>query len=179
MAIIMIKTNNEYPEALFKLAYEEKCTKEVSDSLELVADLLDENPQLIDLLASPAIPMTKRLEVIQKAFGDVHKYVLYFLKILCRNSLVPTFFDCVDEYHDLLEKASNFSTAIVTSAAPLTSKEQSKLVGKLADICGHTVVIKTHVDSSIIGGIIIEIDGKVIDTSIKSRLKEVKEVMGK
>lgn len=170
--------NKEYPEALFKLAYEEKCTREVSDSLEIAADAFEENPTLIDLLSSPAIPVTKRLEVIQKAFGNLHKYVLYFLKILCQNSLIPTFFDCVEEYHDLLEKASNFSTAVVTSAVELTSKEQTALIKKLSDICGHTVVVEQRIDSRILGGIIIEVDGKVIDTSIKSRLKEVKEVIG-
>lgn len=175
----MNSVNKEYPEALFKLAYEEKCTKQVWESLETAAKAFEENPAFMDLLSSPAIPMTDRLEVIQKAFGDLHKYVLYFLKILCKNALISTFFHCVEEYDALLEKAGNFSTAVVTSAVELTSKEQTDLAVKLSKICGHTVVVEQRIDSTILGGIIIEVDGKIIDTSIKSRLKEVKEVIGR
>ena len=69
--------------------------------------------------------------------------------------------------------------ATITSAIELTDTEKQKIVSKLEQSYKKEVVAKYFVDSSIIGGIIIDIDGKIIDASIKGRLYDIKEVIDK
>ena len=66
---------------------------------------------------------------------------------------------------------------MVTSAVPLTAEEQEKLQAKLNAMAKGTAVIEYRLDSSLIGGLVVELDGKVMDGSLRHRLSEVKEVM--
>ena len=70
-------------------------------------------------------------------------------------------------------------TAKVTSATELTEEEKNALYEKLKKMSQKEIVIDYHLDKDILGGMIIEMDGKVIDASVKSRLKEVKDVISR
>ena len=69
--------------------------------------------------------------------------------------------------------------AKVKSAAPLTEEEMETLTKKLEKICGHRVRLDLSVEKEILGGFIVELDDKVIDARVHSRLREVKDVIRK
>ena len=83
----------------------------------------------------------------------------------------------VTEYKALLNAWSHVFEARVTCAAELTSQEQAQLKAKLETIYGGTVRMAYTVDPSLLGGLIVEIDGKIMDGSLRRRLRDVKEVM--
>ena len=87
----MMQTEREYAEALFSLAAEENSVAEYLDALLTVKELVAENPDYIELLASPAIPMSERLAAIDEAFdGRMPEYVVSFIRLLCENGRIRT-----------------------------------------------------------------------------------------
>ena len=172
----MTETSKEYAVALFSLAVEEQFEKTVSDGLKTVSRVLRETPEYLDFLASPNIPIQERIGAIDKAFSDgVHEYVVSFLKILCEKNNVRYIHKIIEDYEDLYHATDGISTAKVISAVPLKKAEKEKLKEKLEKFCGHTVIMECSTNSAILGGVIVHIDGKVLDGSIRRRLHDIKE----
>lgn len=74
------------------------------------------------------------------------------------------------EFEQLVLDDQNTSVAEVTSALDLTPEECSELQQKLSKLTGRKVILRMQVDPSIVGGLIIKVDGKVLDASLKHRL---------
>lgn len=176
----MTETSKEYGEALFALACEEGCREEYGEALQTVSACFAENPAYAELLSSPGIPMRERLDAIGQAFsGALPEHVVSFLQLLCEKGHIGCLSACVAEYNRLLSASRGISHARVTSAVALTPTEQKKLQAKLEGMCGHTVVAEYKIDPSLLGGVVIESDGKILDGSLRRRLHEVKDVMNK
>ena len=105
------------------------------------------------------------------------EHIVSFISLLCERGRIHEFSECVKEYKELCDASKRISTAIVTSSVELTEAEKEKLVKKLEKMSGRTVIADCRIDKSLIGGLIIEMDGTVLDGSVRSRLKEVKEVI--
>lgn len=176
----MTKTCKEYSEALFALALEEDMAQQFSTALKSVCEVFNNDPEYIDFLACYSIPVAERTQALESAFsGTLPVHVLSFLQILCEHGEIKSFFDCVDIYEALYSQHRKLSTAVVVSAKPLDDSQKQALVKKLEKLCGTAVRLECKTDESVLGGLIIEVDGKVIDGSLKRRLYEVKEVIDK
>ena len=176
----MTETIKEYAEALFLLAEENKRIAEYSESLAEIGSLLAENPEYVDFLSSPALPLSERLAAIDEAFADsLPEYVLSFVKLLCEHGGIGGYAGCLKEYKQLYEQWKHVSTAYVTSAVELSEEEKSRLQEKLEKSSGNAVKLECAVDPSLMAGIVVSMDGKVMDGSLKRRLRGVKEVMDK
>jgi len=174
----MSDQSKAYAEALFALAAETGEEKACLEGLELVSETLAETPAYRELLASPAIPREERDGALEQAFAaHTPVQVLSFVGLLCAHGLVRQFDDCVAEYRRLYEASIALTTARVVSAVPLTEAQQDTLRAKLEKMSGHTVRLVCTVDESLLGGVTVQLDGKVLDGSLRHRLHEVKEVM--
>ncbi len=176
----MTQMNKEYGTALFMLAKELGKESEYAVALECVEEVFASNPEYIDFLASPGIAMGERLDALSRAFGDaIPCDVLSFVKLLCERGRIRSVKGCIEEYKKLLDAQNNVSVAYVKSAVELTDEEKARLKDKLEIQSGHSVIMECTVDESLMGGIVVEIDGRIIDGSLKSRLYEVKDVISK
>lgn len=176
----MTDIGREYGAALFMLAAEEEKTSEYFDALSAVRTAFEREKEYLDFLASPNIPVNERIKALEDAFGTfLPEHVLSFLQLLCEKGHARSFFACVDEYKKLLDASMQVSTATVVSAVALTETEKKKIKQSLREISGHSVTLECSVDEKLLGGLVITMDGKVMDTSLKTRLAEVKDVMSK
>lgn len=176
----MAEMSKEYGTALFALAKECAAEAEYKAALETVSSVFRENPQYIDFLASPSIPKNKRTEAIEQAFGDqAPEHIVSFLQILCEKGHIRIFSSCVSEYNALYEASQKITVAKVVSAVPLTEKEKNSLKQKLEKMSGYSVQLECSTDNSLMGGLVVEMDGKVIDGTLRYRLLEVKDVMSR
>ena len=173
----MVQTEREYAEALFSVALEENSAEEYLEALLTLRKVIGENPEYIEFLASPAIPMSERAVAIDEAFGSMPEYVVSFIKLLCENSKARNLFGCINEYERLCSVFSNKANAVVYSAVELNDAQKKALAEKLLKLTEKTVEVSYIIDESLIGGIKIEVDGKTIDGSVKNRLSEMKDVM--
>lgn len=182
MMQVVISENaaKEYAAALFMLALEENRERDYLEELTVISEAFSENPEYTELLSNPAIGIGERISALEEVFmGRLSEYVINFLRLLCENGRIGGFFECCNEYKRLLMEHERASIAYVTSALPLTNDELERLKQKLEAVSGHSVRIESKYDKSIIGGLVIEIDGKVIDGSLKGQLADVKEVITK
>lgn len=171
-------TSKEYAVALFGLAEEKKCEKEICDGLLFVRDIFGKTEGLYSFLKAPGISKSVRIDAVKSAFeNSVPEYVLSFLCLLCENGNVALLDECIDEYEFLYEDKLRRSRAKVTSAVELSEKEKNALSSKLEKKYNRKIEIHYLIDSSILGGVIIEIDGTIIDGSLKSRLNTMKGVI--
>jgi len=175
----MALASKEYAIALFGLAAECGLEEEISKGLSFVREVFDETPGLDSFLRSPGISKAVRLQTLRDAFEkEVPEYVMSFLCILCENGEVEMLAECIDEYEKLYFESKNVAYAAATSAVPLTDAEKVSLREKLEKKTGKKVVIEYTLDSELLGGVVIEMDGMTIDGSLRRRLQTMKEVIG-
>ena len=168
----------EYGTALFMLACEENEKRSYAEALERIKSTFSEYPEYIALLSSPAITLGERLKAIDEAFSDaVPEYVLSYLKLLCEKGRMQCFAESAEEYAALLDASEHISNVRVTSAVELTGEEKQKLIQKLEITEKCKVRAEYFVDAALLGGLIVEIDGRIMDGSLRHRLHEIKEVM--
>ena len=79
----------------------------------------------------------------------------------------------------MLAASEHVSTAYITSAVELTDEEVSVLKNKLEAICHNTVSMEFSIDPSLLGGLIVEVDGRILDGSLRHHLNEVKDVISR
>lgn len=174
----MMQTEREYAEALFTLAVEEGAVEAYSDALGTVKGVVEENPEYIDFLCSPAISLPERVQAIDEAFSESFpENVVSFLKILCENGRIRTLLECIEEYGKFAMELSSKTVAEIYSAVPLDDEQKKKICLKLSKVTGKDVEAVYIIDESLIGGIRIEVEGKTFDGSIRHRLSEVKDVI--
>lgn len=174
----MTDAGKEYGSALFLLAKEEDKTKEFEASLNLIGRAFTDNPEYMELLSSPNIAKAELTGLIDTAFsGCLTEDVLSFLKLICEQGHIRSFFKCKEEFDKLLEDDRKVATAVITSAVALNDKEKQKLIKKLEALSGRKVSPIYKIDKAILGGLVIEMDGKVIDSSLKRQMRNIKEVM--
>lgn len=176
----MTEISKEYAQALFSLAQETQSEDAIGEGMKLVAGLVRENPEILDFLAAPNIPKKERTGALEKALaGNVPEFVLSFAQLLCENGHIRSLERCAMEYEELWNDARGLSTARVVSAVKLTEEEQRRLRERLSAKTGRDVRLVCSVDESLIGGLVVTLDGKVMDGSLKHRLNEVREVMNR
>ncbi len=173
----MMQTEREYAEALFMLALESGDSERYGEAVDTVYTVMRENPEYIEFLSSPAIPLAERCAAIDEAFSTLPEHVVSFMKLLCENSRTKSICECFEEYKKLAIAASGCVNASVVSAVELDENQKEKLVAKLEKVTGKKVDAVYTVDKTLIGGMRIELDGKLYDGSVSKRLSEVKDVI--
>ena len=174
----MTETSRSYADALFSLASEAGAISETLTALRSACDELNQTEGALDLLASPAIPKDERLAVLEQAFeGKLPGHVLNLMCVMCGNGCIRELDDCLAAYTELHDAAMKLSTAQVTSAVALTAEQKAALTAQLTKKLGRNIRLECDVDPSIMGGMIVRVDGKVIDGSIRHKLQQIKEVM--
>ncbi|MBQ8858755.1 MAG: ATP synthase F1 subunit delta [Clostridia bacterium] len=174
----MTEMSKEYASALFSVSLEGGVAQEVADGLAVILAAMRENPAYIELLASPGIPMAERVSALRAAFAAaVPEYALSFVALLTEKGRIREIFDCAEAYNDLHTAYLQSAVAHVVSAVPLTDEEKTKLVARLSRVSGKQIRAEYEVDEGIMGGLVVSIDGKVMDGSVRHRLQEIKGVM--
>ncbi len=176
----MTETSKSYADALFSLAMETNTLEETLTSLKVLRDGLYATEGALDLLATPSIPKDERCAVLEKAFGNLQpEHVMSLACVLVGHGHIRELDDCLEAYIELYNSAKKLSTAYVTSAVELTEVEKAQLTAKLTQKLGRVIRLECAVDATLLGGLIVRVDGKVIDGSLKHQLHEIKEVMNR
>lgn len=173
----MTQISKEYASALFELAGEEKKEQDFLSALKRIENLLSE--EYIEILSSPNIPLRERRSLLENAFSGEEEYVLSFVQLLCEKGHLSRFSEILREYEALTQALSHTHAARIFSAVELTESEKEKLILNLNRRMNGTVLPAFQIDESLIGGLVVEIDGRIIDGSVRHRLNEVKEGLAK
>ena len=176
----MTTTSKEYAEALFELAAGEQVLEETSDGLVTVISALKQTPEYRSLLARAAIGKAERMKALDDAFaGKVPNVLMGVLRMMISRGHINTVENMAREYEELSRQYRGESVARVLSAVPLKETEAMAIRAELEKRFGRAITVQCEVDPSLIGGVRVEVEGRVIDGSIRNKLEQIKDVMNR
>ena len=168
-----------YATAVFDLAREGKAIKALESDVATLEAAMAESADLRTLLTSPLYSREEQSGAISSVaakmeLSDTTSNVLALLAAKRRLFVLPQLLAVLQ---DMLSEARGEVTAEVTTAKALTKAQAQKLAETLKAQVGKSVTIKETVDESIIGGLIVKVGSKMIDTSIASKLNALQNTM--
>ena len=174
----MTELAREYGDGLYALTEEENLSKEVLEQLLSLKKLFREQPDFIRLLSNMSLSKEDRVKIIDQVLrGQVHPYLLNFLKILCERGALNEYEGCLSAFKTLYNQAHGTVEATVTTAVALDDEQRARLSKKLSAMTGKTVELIEKVDASLVGGVLLEMNGQRYDNTLKSRLKSIHSAM--
>lgn len=176
MAKLVSKT---YGDALFDLAVEEQALDGITEEIKVVQQIFTENEDLIRLLNHPKISKDEKVKVIEDLFkGKISDYVVGFLVIIVDKGRYNDITAIIDYYLARVREYHNIGVAAVTSAFPLSEAQKKQIEQRLLETTKYVQFQMNYiVDKSIIGGLIIRIGDRVVDSSIKNQLKNMAKAL--
>ena len=171
----MTETAKMYGGSLYDLAAEEGLESRILEELDAAAALLRDDPEYLHLLSIPSIPKKERCALLDEALrGQVHLYVLNFLKILCEHGTLRELPGCARAYRVRYNQAHGILEAVAVSAVPMTEQQTARLHEKLETVTGRQIDLKTKVDPAVLGGIRLDLEGTELDGTVKNRLASLR-----
>ncbi len=176
--MLNIQLASKYATAIFELAQEENKLDAYDKDLAKVRADVFAIPEAVKFFQNPLVPQQAKKDLLLRAFDkEISATVMNFLMLLVDKKRIGVFNEIYDIFTSLKNKAQGILIADVTSAFPLSKKQQDQLTRKLSTLTGRKVKVRTHKDTSILGGLIVKIGDKRIDGSAAGRLRALQASM--
>ena len=165
-----------YAKSLIDLAEEQKALEEVNNDMVFFLHTLKANSQLIAVLGNPIISHLKKLNILTALFeGKMNKISIAFFKLMINKGRGEVLYTTAHSFIDLYDIKKNITKASVTSATPLSEANKQKMLDEVKAAVGGEVILDTKIDPELIGGFVLTVGDRQIDTSIASSLKKIKK----
>jgi len=168
-----------YALALFELADEQRKLDVVADDLRALDSAIEENEDLRRMMASPVIGRAAQgqaMEAVLKNAG-ADELTQRFIGVTAGNRRLYALRHVIRAYLDELAKRRGEVTAEVTSARALTDEQSKAVEDALQRVEGRNVALSLRVDPALLGGLVVKVGSRMIDSSLKTQLERMKLVM--
>lgn len=165
-----------YAGALFELASGQSKAADVEKDLSAFQALYDESADLQRLVASPVFTAEDQDRAL-KALSDkagIGEMASNFLRVVARNRRLFALPQMISAFKSLAAKARDEVTAEVTTAQPLTKEQAAQLKETLKASVGKNVMLDTKVDPAILGGLIVKVGSRMVDSSLRTKLTAIR-----
>lgn len=168
-----------YASALFDLASDSGKVADIETDLVTFQGLLDQSPDLVRLVRSPVIATDDQNKAIAAILDKVRISGLAanFLKLVTSNRRLFSIQDIIKAYRALAARSRGEVTAEVTSAVPLNNEQTAALKETLKASVGKDVTLQARVDPGLLGGLVVKVGSRMIDSSLKTKLQNLKVVL--
>jgi F-type H+-transporting ATPase subunit delta len=168
-----------YATALFELARDAGKIDDIASELSALKGELSSNDELALLVSSPRIGKAEKIAVVQ-AIGQssgLSDLVTNFLGALAQNGRLSALSDAADAFQILAANHRGELTAQVRAAHALTDMQVDALKSKLRAAVGRDIAVDVTVDEELLGGLVVKVGSKMIDSSIKTKLDRLEIAM--
>jgi len=163
---------------LFDLASLADATEAVDEDLASVVKAVRGHMDLRQALTDTGVPAEKKRDILREIFGStVAPETLSIVTLMVERGMTDKLGELKGSYTEIMERENGVVVVEVTTAIPLDEALRAKLVDKLTASLGRPVSLRERVDESIIGGIRINVAGKVLDGSVSTQLKSVRSAL--
>ncbi len=162
-----------YGHALFALALEKKITNELLEEATVVRQVMKDNPELMKLYNHPKISMEEKRAFTETCFrGNVSDDMTGFLILVVQNGRQNEIASILDEFEAEVKEYRGIGIAYVTTPMPMPEEQKARLVKKLkATTRYESFEMHYAIDRSLIGGMVVRIGDRVMDSSIRTQLE--------
>lgn len=168
-----------YARSLFDLAMSQggrAKVEEVGDELEQIVELAKTQPKMSDLLASPTVGEEARAASLQRIFGGrISDITLKFLQVLNEKGRLGALPAVAASFDEVVQEKFGMVEADVFTAQPASPEMVRSLTDRLAQAMGKQVVVHTYTEPEMIGGVKIKIGDQLLDGSIATQLRRLKD----
>jgi len=168
-----------YATALFDLAESENALDQVADDLRELARMIADSADLTRMVRSPVLSRSEQgvaIAAILEAAGS-SEITKKFAGVVAANRRLFALTDIIESYLAILAGRRGEVTAEVTSASPLTERQQADLEATLQSSVGGSVSIKSTVDPGLLGGLVVKLGSRMVDSSLRTKLQQLRLAM--
>lgn len=163
-----------YATALYQAACENGTENAVKEDGEQLLQILKDNPDLEKFILSPAIAAAEKKEVLCSIFeGNMAQELVNFICILIDKGRIVHLARIIRTYSELYNHDQGVVDGTIFSVEPLSEDRMAKFEEETSKLLGETIKLDNQIDKSLIGGVKILVNGRIIDASIKSRLAKL------
>lgn len=168
-----------YAIALFELAGDAGVLDVVAEDVRRLGVMIRESADLRHVIRSPIISRTEQgralAAIVEKA--GFHELVRRFIGVLAHNRRLFALPDMVQGYLELLADSRGEVTARVSSAKKLTERQLKSLGESLGSVVGRAVTVDANVDPGLLGGLVVQIGSRMVDSSLRTKLQQMRLAM--
>jgi len=168
-----------YATALFALAEEQKQLDPVAADLDQLQGLIAASSDLARLVRSPVFGSDEQSKamgaVLQRA--GAHDLVRRFVGVVARNRRLFVLEQMIRDFRSLLARHRGEVVAQVTSAKALSAAQLAALKASLKSTVGREVTVDARIDAALIGGMVVRVGSRMLDSSIRTKLQNLKIAM--
>jgi len=171
--------SGRYATALFELARDEKSVDAVKVELDRFEAMLADSADLKRLVRSPVFSADAQLKALSAVLdrAGISGVAAKFLKVLTANRRLFAVSDVIRAFGALVAKFKGEATADVTVAEALSDKNLDALKTALKAVTGKDVALNVKIDPSIIGGLVVKLGSRMVDSSLRTKLNSIKYAM--
>lgn len=172
MAKLISKT---YGEAIFELAVSEDKTDAFAEEIGMILDVLKENPEFSEIMLHPKILKEEKLQVIETVFkGRISDELTGFIRLIAEKDRYGQIQEIMQYFLDAVKELKGIGVAYVSSSYALKEEQKKQVEEKLLETTAfREMEMHYQVDEKLIGGLVIRIGDRVVDSSIKTKLDEL------
>lgn len=168
-----------YASSLYELAAAEKSVDAVAKELNRFKVMIDGNVELKRLVESPVFSAADQLAAITAlvAKAGIKGLAGNMLRVVAKNRRLAELPGIISAYHLIAARERGEVVAEVRSAHPLTPAQEKELAAALSDATGKKVASHVTVDPSLLGGLVVQVGSRQIDTSLRTKLSSLKHTL--
>jgi F-type H+-transporting ATPase subunit delta len=170
-----IRIASRYAKSLLELCIERGQLDVVHADMKMLDAAMDSSRDLRVMLSSPVINSDKKVDILNRLFkGNVSELTQSFIVLLTNKGREGLLHEVVTSFTNQVRTHQGISKALVISAVALDASSKAKVHEAAVKLAGGKVDLEESVDSSLIGGFVLKVGDKQIDTAISSRIKALK-----
>jgi F-type H+-transporting ATPase subunit delta len=165
-----------YAKALISTAEEQGVLDQVRNDMENLLRILKSVPDLMQLLESPIISSSKKLEVLTTIFeGKVQPLTISFFGLAVENKREEHLPGMARMYIDFYKHARGIRLATLKTAYPVDKETRDSLIKMIHEVFNTEIELKEETDKELIGGFILQVENQQLDASVSGQLKKIKK----
>jgi len=168
-----------YASAIFDLGRETNALETLESDFAALNTMISDSPDLTRLVSSPAYSRDNQIKAMSAILSKAGSSdtTSRFVKLMISKGRLNALPGAIQGFTEMLADYRGETVAEVTSAAPLTDAQREKLAANLKSSFGKDVKIDASVDPSLLGGLIVKVGSKMIDSSLKAKLANLQIAM--
>jgi F-type H+-transporting ATPase subunit delta len=167
---------SRYARALLQLANKQQQAEPIRGELNGVAEVMKASPTFGALITDPGFSQAKRAALLERSFGGrVSQVMSNFLGLLNSKGRLNLLPDIIDEYGEQLEAQLGNVEVDVTVAQKLSPDQLEQVRQRVSQSIGRNAIVHEYVDEAIIGGLVLKVQDKLIDASVRYHLESMRK----
>ncbi|UYW00891.1 ATP synthase F1 subunit delta [Flavobacterium agricola] len=170
----MARAAIRYAQAVLDIALANNNASDVNGDMELIASTVKNNTELATFLLNPVISAQVKENALNEIFASATTGTKRLFQLLTSNQRFEILPAIAEKYTALYDESRGVQNAIVTTAVPMSTELEAKVLEKIKEISSKKITIQNVVDPSIIGGFILRIGDTQYNASIENKIQRLK-----